>query len=274
MAIPYQVKLLIGNHDEKFLFKNEIPNNFILLDELSSPYSFSNVNFYASKHEMNLNREQDNILLLHGNIDTIGDNDYININKYIPLGFDYIALGHIHEYKEYKRDNLLMAYPGSLFSNGFDECGNKGYIEFEIESHTIKNFAFKPLQMRKFMICKCDITNLKNSWEILNKIESTLKSFNIEKRDLVRLILEGKIEEDTDKSLTLINEKFSDYFYFEIEDKTRFEVNIEKIKKEKLSFKYEYIRLIEESDLDEETKNTLYQLGIEALKGEEFSLWR
>ena len=37
------------------------------------------------------------------------------------LGFDYIALGHIHKKSYNDEENQKIVYPGSLISMGFDE---------------------------------------------------------------------------------------------------------------------------------------------------------
>ena len=44
------------------------------------------------------------------------------------MGFDYVALGHIHKksYNDYLGQNIV--YPGSTVSLGFDELGPRGII--------------------------------------------------------------------------------------------------------------------------------------------------
>jgi len=65
---------------------------------------------------------------------------------------------------------------------------------------------------------------------------------------------------------------FEDYFYIEIENQTTLEIDFDKIKSEKLSFKYEFINLVENSELSEDEKNAVCRIGIEALKGEDLSI--
>ena len=55
-------------------------------------------------------------------------------------------------------------------------------------------------------------------------------------------------------------------------DETKMKIDVEKIKNEKLSLKYEFISLVEKGELSEEEKSKICQLGIEALKGDDFSL--
>ena len=49
---------------------------------------------------------------------------------------DYLALGHIHGYKEAPLDGRgKYCYPGCLEGRGFDECGKKGFVLLNIENY-------------------------------------------------------------------------------------------------------------------------------------------
>lgn len=69
-----------------------------------------------------------NILLTHADIDGVerGEVKYnpVSRNELKALGFDYIALGHVH--KRQAEDEIT--YPGSLISLGFDELGAHGML--------------------------------------------------------------------------------------------------------------------------------------------------
>ena len=243
-----------GNHDETFILPTTVPSNFVYLDNINPVFSYGDFKFFSQYYETNLslNVHENNILLLHGNIENTRDSDYFDINKYLNKGFDYIALGHVHQHKKYKKGKDIFAYPGCLFSNGFDEGGEKGYISLEIEDKLIKN--------------------LKNNLEIFNKIENDLKDNKVSFQDLIKVVLTGEVNEDCEKSLPLILQKFENYFYFEIQDNTTFKIDIDKIKNEKLSFKYEFISLVENSDIDAESKRLISEIGLSALKGEDLKI--
>ncbi len=262
-----------GNHDEKFDFSS-CPENLILLDKNNNCYKNMGTNFFYAVDggKFSLNPDENNVLMLHGNIENTSDNDYIDINQFLNQGFSYIAMGHIHQMKQYKTGNCIYAYPGSLFSNGFDECGDKGYLIVEIENNKVFHINFCSFATRKFLIAECDISGLKNNNQIEEKVKSSLKEIKATRDDLVRVILKGKLDEDSEKSQSLICEKFDDYFYFELIDNTSINIDMEKYKEEKLSFKYEFIKLVEESELSLEDKNLICQIGIEALKGDDLSI--
>lgn len=263
-----------GNHDENFIFPEILPKNFIMLDKCTPVFRYENFNFYNQFFDENIaiNKNENNILLLHGNIENSKDADYINIDKYLNKGFDYIALGHVHQFKKYKVGNNLFAYSGCLFSNGFDESGQKGYIKIEFEDKKNIQIEFVPFPARKFVVCESDISNLTTNREIIDKIENDLEEHDANFQDLVRVVLKGSIGEICEKSIPFILSKFSNYFYIEINDKTTFKIDIEKIKTEKLSFKYEFISLVEQSELDDESKRLVCEIGLEALKGEDLNI--
>lgn len=260
-----------GNHDESFILPLQLPENFIVLDNVNTSYQYQGVTFH-NKYYQDFDKLQTNILLLHGNIENTSDVDYFEINNYLNQGFDYIALGHVHQYKQFRTGNNIYAYSGSLFSSGFDESGEKGFIKLEIKDQSVKTLQFCPFAARKFIVCLSDISGLITNSEIIEKIEEDLKEIKAKKQDIVRVVLKGALNEENERSVPLILNKFSDYFYFEIQDKTTLKIDIDKIKKEKLSFKYEFISLVEESQLDDDSKRIICEIGLEALKGEDINI--
>lgn len=262
-----------GNHDEKFEI-NSSPENFIILDNSRPCVSIGDADIWSVMDKNiiknNMDKSRKNILMLHGDVENASDNDFVDIKEFFDLPFDYVAMGHIHYFKAFSLYQKYFVYSGSLFSNGFDECNEKGYVEVNIEDKT--NFDFCPLEGRYYRICEVDITRLNSNAQIIDKIKNEFNRQNIRNIDVVRVVLTGYSDENDDKNLTLIKNNFYDQFYFEIVDKTKFNIDLESLKKETLSFKAEFIRLVEESSLSENDKNTICRLGIEALKGEDLSI--
>ncbi len=95
------------------------------------------------------------ILLAHG-----GDERNIPINrkKLMDLGYDYIALGHIHK-PEFISDRI--AYCGSLEPLDKNETGERGYILGEIsrnaEGEVITNARFVAHSRRQYLRCSLTV---------------------------------------------------------------------------------------------------------------------
>lgn len=264
-----------GNHDEFIMQNDSTPSNFVVLNKENFMYEVGDVVFWSNTNlenlQANFSAKKKNVLLLHGNIENATDNDYINVEKFKNFNFDYVALGHTHVYKVFEVAKTPYVYCGSLFSNGFDECGNKGYVEISLDKKL--EYKFVPFAKRRYMICECDISDSKGYYSILNKIRQILLNSDVKNDDLVRIVLTGEYEEGLDKNIDVIAQSFNHLFYFEIVDKSRIKIDVEKLKNEVFSFKAEFINLVENSQMEEDEKNLICRLGLEALNGEDLSIW-
>ena len=150
-----------GNHDP--YLKNSFYNTFnwnknvtifngeikrVELEEIDI-YGYGFTDFYCSNSKIEeikiKNKEKINILLVHGALDSSKAIDVqynpISTNKLKEIGFDYIALGHIHKRTEENKYNII--YPGSIISFGFDELGEHGILDIKIEKNNLENKKIK-----------------------------------------------------------------------------------------------------------------------------------
>lgn len=210
-----------GNHDP--FFNNSYYNNFkwsknvyIFTPEISC-YEFENVdiygfgfdNFYCNNFCMEnisiKNKNKINILILHADIDASknADNLYNPISKseFQYAGFDYIALGHIHK-RQIINNNIV--YPGSTLSLGFDEQGEHGIFDVNLDKNNL-NISFIKIDETIFEEYKLDISEIKTEEELIEKINN----LNLEKNKFYKIILIGikNIEINVRKILKLINKK-------------------------------------------------------------------
>ncbi len=253
-----------GNHDEKIEF-DFAPNNFVVLDRQNRVFRTENVDFWSAGEDyQNFDYSKKNILLIHGEISNKSDFDYVDLQKFVTKPFDYIALGHEHTFWKGNFHKSVICYSGALFANGFDECGEKGFSVVDVKDGVKTDF--KPLPQRQFKIIEFALTpKQKNlSSEIKKIVEEN-------KNNLLRLVFTGYYAEGEKPDFAYIIRE-TNAFYVEFVDKTKVEIDIEKYKNEPLSFKAEFIRLVEESGLGEEEKNKILTIGIEALKGDDLSL--
>ncbi len=251
-----------GNHDEE-KSSSSTPDNFIFL---KGSLNFGEVVITDNTHA--LKSENKNIVMLHGDVLSRG-NDYINLKTLNGEFVDYLALGHLHTYSAMDFGRGKAVYSGSLQGNGFDECGEKGFVILDTE--TMSHY-FVPFSKRRYQIVEVDISGKVKFNEIVKEIEEKVK--NISQNDLVRVVLIGFYEEDSEKYLNLIEERFKNvYFYFELRDESQIKIDFEKLKSEKLSFKAELLSLIHNDEkLTESEKNQISFLSIEALRGDDLSL--
>lgn len=136
-------------------------------------YGFDNFYMRAEGKEdlIQKDTEKINILLTHCDLDGAKNNDVrynpISKKRLKALGFDYVALGHIH--KTIIEENI--AYSGSLISLGFDELGKHGMILGEINEHTKEiSLELIPVDEKEFEEIELNISEIFSKEELIENI--------------------------------------------------------------------------------------------------------
>ena len=96
-------------------------------------------------------RQRREILLAHG-----GDADHIPVSReaLAGLGYDYVALGHIHMPQVVIPG--LAAYAGALEPTDRNDTGHHGYIQGEITEDGCR-FSFVPFAAREYIHCEVEV---------------------------------------------------------------------------------------------------------------------
>ena len=283
---------LRGNHDaEAFLTGlTEIPSNLHLFEKgwttyLANPETAGNIaitgveldressaNVYA---DLFLARDRYNIVVIHGQDSTYGakkDAAVINLRELKNKGIDYLALGHVHGYKERALDGRgVYCYPGCLEGRGFDECGEHGFVLLTIDEQTrMCTREFVPFASRNIYEVKVDVSGCLTTAEIGECVEKALKEADHSPRSLVKIILTGEVDVACEKEPGLLLSRYEDRFYaVKIADETRFSVDYTAYYLDE-SLKGEFVRTVmNEEKLSAEEKAMIIRYGIQALAGEE-----
>ncbi len=215
---------------------------------------------------LKLNPDKFNIVVLHGQefVGQKADGELINLkalqNKYI----DYLALGHIHSYKQEKLDNRgVYAYSGCLEGRGFDECGPKGFVLLDIHDKKLHS-TFVPFMKREYIEIKVDITGLYSFYDISQKCNASVA--NIGANNIVRLILTGEYTLDTDKNTSMLQHQLENkFFYADVKDETSLYISPETYKNE-VSLVGEFLRQVEDSNLSDQEKQDIMTAGLKIIK--------
>lgn len=274
---------LKGNHDEiNFIEEEEeIPSNLKLFNEKEwVTYKYGDIavtgieigkqNNYNIYNSLILEKNDINIVVMHGQEsqnDVKDKTEIINLKDLKNKNIDYLALGHIHTFKQEKLDNRgIYCYSGCLEGRGFDECGEKGFVLLDIEDKQIKT-EFIPIAKRTLHEINIDITGVTENYDIEQKIEE--ETNKISKDDLIKIVLKGKVEAGTTRDIDYLKKKYEDRFYcVKIYDETTLNIDYMKHQND-ASLKGEFIRLVLEQDLTDEEKGKIINTGIKALLGEE-----
>lgn len=274
---------LKGNHDEDGFIIDEIPRNLKLFSKNKwTSYRYENIvisgiEFGEKKsfelyRSLMLNTDDFNIVILHGQEANYEDKkdktEIIDIRELKNKNIDYLALGHIHKFKKEKLDNRgIYCYSGCLEGRGFDECGDKGFVLLDIEENKMKT-SFIKNSIRNLETVEVDITDAMSTTEVEILIDNKIK--DIKKENLIKIILTGKIDVNSEKDIEYLLKKYNNEFYFvKIYDRTSLKINYLDYEND-ASLKGEFIRMVLNENLSDEEKKDIIITGIKALSGEEF----
>lgn len=151
-----------------------------------------------------------NILLIHGDILTKSDYNPLDCARLSTLGYDYIALGHIHSFHR----SANFAYPGCHDASGFDELGEKGFISGFLHNHSL-SVDFIPSSSVVYDSFDFDISDYTSSSQIASALE--LKISNGAYRINLTGILKSDFIPNTDYITSVLSQKA---FFVSVSDKT------------------------------------------------------
>lgn len=283
---------LQGNHDNNSFIADleEIPENLKLftnewtyyrLDSLEADKTVCIAGIQAGDaspallcNRLQLEKEEINIVMMHGQEEACGNKEEsIPLKELKNRNIDYLALGHIHSYRKGELDARgIYCYSGCLEGRGFDECGECGFVVLDINEKTgeVKT-SFVPFAGRKMLEVELNTEGCANTLQLEDKIREILTEREIESKHLVRILLTGERDCETDWNLDFLQKQFSEmFYYFAIKDATNLKVDYEAFTND-VSLKGEFVRTVmKDTQLSEEEKAMVVRCGICALKGEDF----
>ncbi len=252
--------------DNVKIFTNKVE---MIENEDCNIYGFGFNDFYCGVSEVQdivlENKDKINILITHGTLNggTIEDMQYnpLNKTKLKQIGFDYVALGHIHKPDYNNEESQRIIYPGSPISMGFDELGKHGVIVGELTKEEIK-LEFHPIDKKEFKEKEIDISNINSIEELIEKINE----LRLEENVFYKLILAGdkNFEININNLLKYINNEN----IIKIKNNTKLKINLEELAKEKSLkglFVKEILEELNKENYDKETLDNVLEIGLEIL---------
>ncbi len=143
-----------------------------------------------------------NILCIHGDIFTQSEYNPMNRDFLTTLGYDYVALGHIHEFSRYKN----LVYPGCHDGSGFDETGEKCFVACRVENN-LPIIEKIPSSSLVYRIEEVDISQFFSSGDIATAL---MEQFD---EGIYRFYLTGNTSEGFTPNTSLIEEYISEKFF-------------------------------------------------------------
>jgi DNA repair exonuclease SbcCD nuclease subunit len=227
-----------------------------------------------------LNKGTFNIGLIHANVDSDPNHDPYapcSLKDLEDTGFDYWALGHVHNRKILKKKSPTVVYPGNSQGRHNREPGKKGVYLINVDQYLGISYEFSPTDVLRWESINLDARQI-NTLQILeDEIEKLFNSVldNNDRRNLVvRLNINGPTEVHKELAfggvLQDIQTEFNDRWGLQdpflwcerIIDTTSNPINRDKMSKD-VDFTGELIRLVNKisdgPDLLEEIKEESYR---------------
>ena len=270
-----------GNHDP--YLKNSMYNNFKWSENVkiftskiekvetleADIYGVGFDDFYCpSLNVENINIENKNkinILITHGALNASDklqlQYNPMNKNNLNKLGFDYLALGHIHKPDYNTEQNQRIVYPGSTIAMGFDELGEHGFIMGNLEKEKIE-LEFIKSDDKEFKELEFDISNIIDFEKLIEEINN----LKLDENKFYKIILTGKRNFEID--LLQLNKFILLENIIKIKDKTILNYDLKELINNttlKGIFAQELLNELENKNYSEEEINKILEIGLEAL---------
>lgn len=274
-----QIFITPGNHDpmiknsfySRFIWNKNVhifgPNISFYDNDGIRIYGYGFNDFYYTNSEIDKfeldDKDKINILITHGTLNGTNnvDRQYNAISKSAleNIGFDYVALGHIHKsnYNEHEK----IVYPGSTISMGFDELGSHGMVVGEFNGKELKT-KFIPLDDGEFKVIEFDISKL----ESIDAIAQEINSMYLDNNNFYEVYLTGIRNFEVD--IYNLKKQIYKQNIIKIKDKSNIAYNLEDIARYN-TLKGLYVREIlsrlENEDYDREIVERALEIGLEIL---------
>lgn len=127
---------------------------------------------------------------------------YVDYEVYAPCsldtlkakGYDYWALGHVHEYAVLA-ENPYVVFSGALQGRNIKETSPKGAVLVEVVDGEVSKLQHVPLDVCRWANCKIDCNNAESIEEVHNRMRTALRSTSnsvaIDRPVILRISLEG-----------------------------------------------------------------------------------
>ncbi len=118
-----------------------------------------------------------NVGLLHTNC--IGSAKHGNyspttVDRLAARGYDYWALGHVHDFQVLRSEDPWIVYPGNLQGRHIREQGAKGCVRVTVDGGSVIEVEHVPLDVTRWAECKVDASERCSGHEVVAQVAESL----------------------------------------------------------------------------------------------------
>ena len=260
VTFPEHVSFLTDYHADS-VYLPELNTQVFGLSYETRQITEARYDFIRAEHPQRIN-----ILLAHGNV--LCNDKSIPIQKSMPehAGFDYVALGHLHNRVEVSG---RMAYSGSLEPLNRGETGEKGYIAGEISKEGTEparvQWNFVPHAKRQYIPLEFEVTTDATELSLCNELLVKLQEKGLQHLYLVTLTgTRGRVViRNTEAIFSVLNRQGANII--EICDRTVPDFPVDRLREEQQdTLVGRFIRQMDRVE-DETLRDMALQYGLQAL---------
>jgi DNA repair exonuclease SbcCD nuclease subunit len=120
-----------------------------------------------------------NLGLLHTSADGAKTGDHYapcGRRELIGRGYEYLALGHVHEPEIVVNKRTTVAYSGCLQGRNFTESGARGCLLVDVEKHRVASVIHHPLDVVRFGRIDVDVSAARSFDDVLSRVNARCKA--------------------------------------------------------------------------------------------------
>ena len=222
-----------------------------------------------------------NIVMLHGDAGSPGNDRpgtgggravSVSLRTLRGRGIDYLALGHIHAYREGLLDARgTYCYPGCLEGRGFDEAGPHGFVLLDIdEGRRAMRRQFIPFARRTLFSLEVDASGCRTTAGMRERIVKALTAAGCTRHDMADVVLCGEVDVECEKDTAFLQSDLEDRLFFaRLTDRTVLSIDPADYLYDE-SLRGEFVRLVmNDPAVPEEEKAAVIRCGFRAMDGED-----
>ena len=238
-------------------------------------YAFTSASMKYFPSCPSLDSSKINILCCHGSLDDpLSAYCPISSSELGGIGFDYAALGHIHQMSVKRAGKTVIAYSGCLMGRDFGECGEKGVLQVAFSGKSEPKTVFRTLCHERYMTVDVDISGADGMSAVADRVRSAVSEIEDHGSILLRVGLTGLVSFDLIIDTSAIEKIISpDFMYVEVKNGTSVTLPADYLENDKTLKGFFYRELKDGLNSPDPAVRKKYAeafaLGIRAMNGEE-----
>lgn len=221
---PDSVYARVKFPDNVYIFKENAQTRFEF-PELGCDvygYAFTKETLEASPVAETEDNERFRVLCAHADLNAPASvYAPVTARQIIGAGFDYAALGHVHNPPEpMSADGCIYGYCGCLEGRGFDETGAKGALLLTVGDDGKKTLRRLPFAHRRYETAEVYVTGAVTVSEVKERIRAGIRERKLPEETLLRVTLKGEAEPSLVLSERAAAEGIDEVFALEVRDET------------------------------------------------------